>query len=89
MMKSVGRLWWERVSRCDPSSSLVFRGIGQEEGYPWRTGPGYVFRLPKSPHGIAVGIWTESAPVEHDEDGVRLSFRRLDGEERDHALEAK
>jgi hypothetical protein len=61
--------------------------VGQEEKFPWRTGTGRAFRLPRTNRALAVGVWRGDQPHHNDEDGPSLSFRNLSGEEAQRVLD--
>lgn len=85
--RTLGTVWWEWLTHCNTADlPLIFKGQGLEKTAPWRFGPCVVVRVPFTRFGLAVGLWEGRAPVETDEDGVRLAFRDLEGEERDNAL---
>lgn len=81
MKKQLGSFWLEKCDWGAADAPLLKRGIGQEEEFPWRTGECIIIRAPFTAFALAFGRWTGEQPHEHDEDGPRLSFRKLDLEE--------
>lgn len=53
-------------------------GETQESEFPWRIGRCRVFRLPLTPHAVAVGKWTGYQPRETVDGIPTLKFRTLD-----------